>query len=823
MLSCSVSAFPETPATSSDAGIPIGCVVRPLADLGRRSDSYDDDEEDKESSADSATSVLIADEIGRCDACGAYINPYCSLLNRTWRCALCGGHNPLGSRYASNLHGRAEALHELSDYAIELDFTDGASRGEWNGGENDATRDPLAAAIESVTPPPVFVAVVDVSASEDFLETVRAALHAALAALPEDALFGLVAFADTIGAYVLATAQPHVRHIPIPATGGEALALAEAGGLARMLVPVGACATQIERAIEMVGRSNDIAGSMSSVRCCGSSRCCGLGAVVHALVDAFSASPALAAPRLLLFLGSRPNLAAGALPQPASPVHKQQEASGTGAEALGADDQQLEDDYVALLSARSYFEALAHDAACLGATVFLYALSAEPLGLSALQGLVTRTGGILNHYTDVDDCSLPEDVFKQLSCQFASQGMLRLRTSPELTVTHAYGAIAKDETIEQLYHLAGCHDETAVAFSLGFASTTGFSDENEAFPTIQIAYSYTTLVPSTHCASFDDETEVRMDALVDGCRTPVRWRRVRRLRVQTTQLPIARNLRQVFEGVNDRVLMTLLMHKVVVAIETEGYQEGRLLLQDWLVRFLAKYQHHYAAHPSSVLQPEQMCPSIAALPRWVYGLLRGPLLSSNTPLSAHKLTADLRTWMYTLYRSLPVVDLCTAIHPLLSAWRSPEVCEHRSVPLTWAAVERTGCRLFLLDAYTHVFVCALVPLTAASSPLPSGPGEDRASSASLALGFDFPPLKTSALWKEVLKLKQQRLRTARIVVCQSGTGPGLAFETYIDGDASAQARAEFCSGWRHQPRFTFHAFLSFLHSELTQDGRGLDL
>ena len=108
----------------------------------------------------------------------------------------------------------------------------------------------------------------------------------------------------------------------------------------------------------------------------------------------------------------------------------------------------------------------------------------------------------------------------------------------------------------------------------------------------------------------------------------------------------------------------------------------RARAQDWLLTLLGKYQLHYQAHPDSVLHPEHMCPALAPLPRWVYSLLRGPLLSSNTPLSSHRLSADLRTWMYTLYRSLPVADLALVLYPSLSAYRDPHSRTVTDLPLS---------------------------------------------------------------------------------------------------------------------------------------------
>ena len=101
-------------------------------------------------------------------------------------------------------------------------------------------------------------------------------------------------------------------------------------------------------------------------------------------------------------------------------------------------------------AAHAYYEALAHDFACIGAAIFLYSVGCERIGLDALQPLATRTGGVLNHYADVADCTLTEDVYKQLARPFASQCSLRLRTSPELRVGRVYGPVVKDASMEQL-------------------------------------------------------------------------------------------------------------------------------------------------------------------------------------------------------------------------------------------------------------------------------------------------------------------------------------------------------------------------------------
>ena len=551
--------------------------------------------------------------------------------------------------------------------------------------------------------------------------------------------------------------------------------------------------------------------------------CCGFGAALTSLVDAFSTAPALAAPRFLLFLGSRPNYAMGALPPP-DRSHRRRDSPAREADEEGGNahghEEEGEEGYLSLLESYETYDRLAHDVACIGAACFLFTFSAEALGLSALQSLASRTGGILNYYTDVEDSTMPEDIYKQLCRPFASEGLLRVRTSAELAVSHAYGPVTADPTLEQLYHLPGCHEETQSAFSLEFSTSQGFSEDHEAFPTIQVAYSYTTFVPvrrrrrrhggdSGDDGEFDDAdggADVDTDAPdsdtggpgetgdareVTG---PIRWVRVRRLRIQTTQLRLAKSPRHLYESVQDRETMTLLTHKVISAIEKDGFREGRLLLQDWLIVFLAKYQSQYGAHPESLFHRDQMCPSIADVPRWVYGLLRGPLLSSHTPLSAHRLSADLRTWVYTLYRSLPMPDLCVAIRPALSAYRTADHCEAKGLALTQEMIDRSSCSLFLLDAYTHLFVYATDPSLRGAAP----PSE----------ALEWPPSKTSSLWQEVTRLKSGRLRTPRVVVCRQGSVEAGGFESYIDSKATNEDEVH------SDNKFSFAAFLHFVHAEM---------
>ena len=493
-------------------------------------------------------------------------------------------------------------------------------------------------------------------------------------------------------------------------------------------------------------------------------------------------------------------------------------------------------------SAVTVYDAIACDLASLGAAVCLYALSVAtdpPLGLSALHALTSRTGGTLCYYADLTDgSSLPDDVYKQLTSPFASQGLLRLRTSPQLTLSRSYGAAIQDARMQDLFHVAGCHEDTTVAFTFEYASSAGFDDGSSSQPMLQVAYTYWVLE-----RSHDEGSEGKERSRGDSSAGPVRagsqqrpWGLVRRLRVQTIPLQLAQSMRRLYESLDERVMLLLLTHKVISAIQQEGYREGRLLLQNWLVGLLAQYQLQYEAHPDCILYPGELCAPLRAVPQWVYGLLRGPLLASHTPLSAHRLSADGRTAMYTLYRSLSTDDLVTVLQPVLTAYSSSESRAGEDLPLSWDAMRLSGCRLFLLDAYTHIFIY----LAPHGSPPNNETGSDRhrdvsssshdtasgadgdlplphaqsgaPAAAHVDTGLEFPPKQSSQLWKDAVLLKQRRLRSPSIICCSAGTPDGDRFEGYMDRGETNSSASE---AERHtmEGSFSFSEFLGFIHRE----------
>ena len=169
-LRFTVQSFPADKELRDNTGLPWGCTVQPFATSEDTPEVF------------SAAPLTLADDVARCEECYAYINAYCSLERHSWRCTLCDARNSfpanLQSRYGNRarLAERAELASNLVDLdvAVEEDVAPNAAADLFNR--------------------PVYVALVDLSSSEEFLELVKSALLAALEALTPGSLFGLATF-----------------------------------------------------------------------------------------------------------------------------------------------------------------------------------------------------------------------------------------------------------------------------------------------------------------------------------------------------------------------------------------------------------------------------------------------------------------------------------------------------------------------------------------------------------------------------------------------------------------------------------------------------
>jgi hypothetical protein len=557
--------------------------------------------------------------------------------------------------------------------------------------------------------------------------------------------------------------------------------------------------------------------------------------------------------------------------------------AGAGAGAGAAQEPAEEEGEARHSSGAAAYEELALDLAAVGAALFLYVLSAEPLGLSALTPLTTRSGGLLSFYSDVDECTMPEDVYKQLRTPFGSHGLLRLRTSPEIEISHSYGPMLHDASMEHLYHLAGATSDSSVAFGLGFAASAGFSDGGDHYDApprcvLQVAYSCTALVeidPEEGEEGEEEGEEVQADAEAEA---PVpagdvmqawgasgaeggavrakrgvgrRFVRARLLRVHTVSTAVASTARALYDGVNDRVAMALLSHKVVFAVQAEGFREGRLLLQvrdRGLVMISASFTYdggHFsaglarsaarevaarvrrpprlpararlAAAPAGLRASLGLRPAAGPASRGEHAALDAPHGRGPAHLAPRTLLEP-PVWRPAHGRApIPLgVPLGRGLRaararPLVGRdareWLLP-LCALRPGTLMRLGGERrgglrrAGALPQVLDALTVIYVYL---------------GADWAETC--PEGMQFPPGKQSALWRGVMQLKQERLHTPRIVACRAGEPAAALFEAHIcedEDEGRAQGGGGGGEGAAGGVGFSFGQFLEFCAREVDQ-------
>ena len=118
-------------------------------------------------------------------------------------------------------------------------------------------------------------------------------------------------------------------------------------------------------------------------------------------------------------------------------------AAAAGAPLDGDEDLSWLDDVPS--SSRDFYEQASVACAALGVCVDLYCVSATPMGLSVLEPLPAGTGGGLYLYPSADESALPQDMYRRLSSAGASQGLLRLRTSPQFKTAQYYGRLLPGE------------------------------------------------------------------------------------------------------------------------------------------------------------------------------------------------------------------------------------------------------------------------------------------------------------------------------------------------------------------------------------------
>ncbi|THU68747.1 hypothetical protein C4D60_Mb08t07110 [Musa balbisiana] len=812
-----VSRFPVDADALESSGLPWGATVTPFAP------------------ADERGAVPIYGSGGhllpRCDNCWAYLSTLCELERWGWTCALCCSFNGLDSATLDR-YARPHDCPELSSSFIDLEIpVEGSGEAE-------------------IQARPVYVAAVDLSSSEEFLELVKSSLLAALEALVPGSLFGLVTFSHKVGLYDVQGPIAVVKNVFIPpdSEGRLPVDLEDVMPLLSFLAPVETCKDRIAAALETLKpttsweRTTAAGQGLDGVLLGGR----GFGVAMTALIDYLSseygstfALGVSKTARVFVFLSGPPDYGAGQL--------------DTGRYGEQYASKREDADRALLPEQTPFYKDLAAIAVQAGVCVDIFAVTDEYTDLASLKYLSIESGGSLFLYANMDDSTLPQDMYRMLSRSYAFGCILRLRTSSEFKIGYSYGHFFPDPQYESVQHIICCDPFATYAYDFEFANSSGFSSHHLLFvlghhlllrslltvhdatastgsllphviatssmsmrhtepPVLQVAFQYSIIVPredtgisesnSSTSSKFCLKRRLRIRTLQYGSASNInelydsvdpeamlsilvhkvifgtsfflcsKFCLKRRLRIRTLQYGSASNINELYDSVDPEAMLSILVHKVILATFKEGVREGRMLLHDWLVILTAQYNDAYRLVYNNIENATShvdvaflQCPQLQPIPRLIFALLRNPLLR----LHEEGIHPDYRIYLQCLF-SLLWLDcnyFCTGADtpsksnisiPLLSSYTTPDQQAYPRHSLSRAALVTSGSPIFLLDAFTNIIVY-YSPTADSSIP--------------------FPPPHDCLLRATINKLKQERNITPKLTFIRGGQDDATAFEKYL--------------------------------------------
>ncbi|KAI3523257.1 hypothetical protein L1887_01317 [Cichorium endivia] len=694
--------FPLDPDAQDSSGVPWGVTVTPFAS--------------KDENGNSPVYGSGGDLIPRCENCWAYYNTYCDQDQWAWTCSLCGTLNGLSSETISR-YSRPESAPENMSSFIDLEM-------------------PLEASEEEdIQARPVYVAAIDLASSEEFLELTKSALLAALEALAPGSLFGLATFSHKLGLYDVQGPIPVVKNVFLPADsdGSLTIELEDAMPLFSFLAPVETCKDRIASALETLRPTSSwdsTGGGQGLDRILLGGR--GFGLAMETLISYLGSEhgSTFALARIFAFLSGPPDYGPGQLD---TRRYGEQYAS------------KGEDAELALLPEQTpFYKDLAAVAVQAGVCIDILAVTNEYTDLASLKFLSIDSGGSLFLYPNTDDSTLPQDMYRMLTRPYAFNCIMRLRTSTEFKHGNSYGHFFPDPQYENVQHVICCDSYATYAYDFDFANNYGFSRHTAELPMLQLAFQYTVIVPPS------DTT------------TSSKYTLKRRLRIRTIQFGVAHNFNELYDSVDPEVVLSILVHKVILASLSEGVREGRALLHDWLVILAAQYNDviksgggEFGSSSGLVIDVTfSQCPQLQGLPRLVFALLRNPLLRFHE----EGIHPDYRIYLQCLFSGLEPSSLHRAIYPLLTSYATPDKLAYPRHSLSRAALLTSESPIFFLDAFTTLIVFY------SSTADPTLP---------------YPPPHDCLLRTTINKVKQERSMTPRLMFIRGGQDDASVFENYL--------------------------------------------
>lgn len=588
---------------------------------------------------------------------------------------------------------------------------------------------------------PVYVAAIDLSSSEEFLELVKSALLAALEALSPGSLFGILTFSSKIGLYDVQGPIPIVKNVFIPpdSDGTLFVDLKDVMPFQSFLAPVDTCKDRIAEALETIKpiSSWEMATNTSQVEDHALHHTRGFGVAMDALVNYLSVEygTTFELARIFVFLSGPPNYGAGRLDTRSNEDHSTRKV--------------VDSDHTLLPEQTRFYTNLAASAVQAGVCVDLFAITNEYTDLTSLKVLSVESGGSLFLYSNTDESTLPQDIYKMLTCPYAFGCVLRLRTSSEFKITDSYGHFFPDPQYMHVQHINCCDSFASYTYDFEFEKDSQFGRKSRP-PVLQIAFKYTLIV--NHGDTSDDASN-------SGSRS--KFSLQRRLRVRTIQYNTTANIWDLYDFADPDVVLTILVHQVIVA-SLSDVVEARLWLHDWLAFFIAQYNKAYKIVRSANTGVSDIdvdfsnCSQLQPLARLVFAFLVSPLLEVRD----QNIRPDYQTYLQCLFSALEPASLRQAICPTMISYISPDIEAevHQSLSRSVFTSERP---IFLLDAYTDLLVYYL---PTASTLIP------------------FPPPRDCLLRSTINRLKQERNLTPRLVFIHGAHDDTTIFEKYLIED-----------------------------------------
>eukprot|EP00727_Mastigamoeba_balamuthi_P002827 m51a1_g12541 Sec24A (769) ;mRNA; r:1333-4583 len=532
--------------------------------------------------------------IVRCRVCRTYINPFVGWMEggRRWRCNLCDFTNDVPQDYFSPLlaNGQRRDLAdrpELNHGCVEF-----VAPGEY------MVRAPM---------PPSFVFVVDASyasVQSGLLAAVAAALRAWVEGYRGSARtrFALVTVDGTVHMYSLRSGASQAQMLVVSdVTDADALASPPALPdelLVNLYEHRKALVALLERLPAMFQATRNVKLAYGPALVCAQQIAKHIGG------------------RVVTFVGSLPNTGAGALEMREDP------------RALGTDKEGALLQPTLAGDATEFYKNLALDCSRYQMTVDVVAATSAYADLATLSVLPQITGGDVVYWPGYDGArdgsALARDVASLLGRPVAWEGVMRVRCSRGLKVTHHHGHFF----VRSTDLLALPTADSAKAYAVQVAV-----DSPQAFPgaaSVQAALLYTTSGGE------------------------------RRIRVATVCVPVVQSAAELYAAADCNATVAMLA-KLAVDKLASGVRvaDAREAVMRQVVDALAGYAA--TAGPGALAGAQLAAPeALRNLPLYALALLKHAALVATADVKP-----DVRCHQMTLLRTAPVDSVLVCLHPRL--------------------------------------------------------------------------------------------------------------------------------------------------------------